>query len=350
MTSMLRRQILRVAAAPLSTAARFQIQAIPTRPTLATRSYTSESTTEAPLKSNISTSSSALVSSTKDLIINGHRIVAGAVVSRQPLILRDLTSFENEYFLYQKNLERGTAAPFAAEFYFKKGSVAERRWKQQEAQRAANSLSSSRTTTTTTSSSSSPSSSSSSASSGTSNSSAGTLKGVDTADNEFTEEENHAAALEAKIDFNDRITDADRKNDVSSLERALQRTLYLIVKKSRDQHAWQFPQGGVRVCENLQEAAGRELQEECGKNMDLWYVGRAPIGHYNYSHPKDYQKGSSAIVTGTKVFFMKAHIFAGQVQVDNMEIVDFAWVTKQEMKDYVSPEYYEAVKDMLSDF
>lgn len=51
-----------------------------------------------------------------------------------------------------------------------------------------------------------------------------------------------------------------------------------------------------------------------------------------------------------QVFFMKAHIFSGQVKVDNKEIVDFAWVTKQEMKDYVAPEYYEAVQDMLSDF
>jgi len=46
---------------------------------------------------------------------------------------------------------------------------------------------------------------------------------------------------------------------------------------------------------------------------------------------------------------MKAHIFAGQVQVDNKEIVDYAWVTKQEMKDYVASEYYEVVQDMLSD-
>ncbi|KAF9353572.1 54S ribosomal protein L17 mitochondrial [Mortierella sp. NVP85] len=83
--------------------------------------------------------------------------------------------------------------------------------------------------------------------------------------------------------------------------------------------------------------------------MDLWYVGRVPIGHYNYSHPKEYKSESSVPVTGAKVFFMKAHIFAGQVQVDGKEVIDFAWVTKQEMKDYVSPEYYEAVKDMLSD-
>lgn len=42
------------------------------------------------------------------------------------------------------------------------------------------------------------------------------------------------------------------------------------------------------------------------------------------------------------MFFMKAHIFAGQVQVDNEEIVDFAWVTKQEMENFVSKQYYAA--------
>lgn len=46
---------------------------------------------------------------------------------------------------------------------------------------------------------------------------------------------------------------------------------------------------------------------------------------------------------------MKAYIFAGQARPDNKEIVDYAWVTKQELKEYVSPQYYEAVKDMLSE-
>ncbi|KAI8602663.1 39S mitochondrial ribosomal protein L46-domain-containing protein [Dissophora ornata] len=266
---------------------------------------------------------------------DGNRIVAGAVVSRQPLILRDLSPFEKEYFLYQKNLERDNAAPFGAEFYFKKGSVAERNWKQQEAERSANSSSTS-------------SKSSASKSSSASASTAGSTEG-EAAEEESTEED-RVAAMEAKIEFNERITEADRTNDVRSLERALQRTLYLIVKKPREQHAWQFPQGGVRVCENLQEAAGRELQEECGGNMDLWFVGRVPIGHYNYSLPKNFVTESSVAAKGTKVFFMKAHIFAGQVQVDNKEIVDFAWVTKQEMKDYVSKDYYAVIKDMLSDF
>lgn len=201
--------------------------------TVAARSYTS-ATTPAPLKSNISSTSSAVVSSTKDLIINSQRIVAGAVVSRQPLILRDLTPFEKEYFLYQKNLERDHAAAFGAEFYFKKGSVAERRWKQQEAERQAAASGASSTST------------------GAKGSKSSKGAAAEAVQDEVTEED-RVAALEAKIQFNDRITDADRKNDVRSLERALARTLYLIVKKPRDQHAWQFPQGGVRVCENLQE-------------------------------------------------------------------------------------------------
>ncbi|KAG0210195.1 54S ribosomal protein L17 mitochondrial [Mortierella sp. GBA30] len=339
MSSILRRQMLR-ATGSMRGIARSQIQAIPARLSLAARSYTSVSSpvsaaaaVEAPLKSNISTTSSAVVSSTKDLIINGNRIVAGAVVSRQPLIVRDLTPFEQEYFLYQKNLERESAAPFGAEFYFKKGSVAERRWKQQEAERLASQSTFG----------------SSSQSSGKASAATGSVSQGEGGEEDISEED-RVAAMEAKIEFNDRFTDADRKNDVRSLERALTRTLYLIVKKPRDQHAWQFPQGGVRVCENLQEAAGRELQEECGGNMDLWFVGRVPVGHYNYSIPKVEKTEPSSAVNGTKVFFMKAHIFAGQVQVDNKEIVDFAWVTKQEMKDYVAPEYFEAVKDMLSDF
>ncbi|KAG0344787.1 54S ribosomal protein L17 mitochondrial [Podila humilis] len=310
------------------------------------RSYTATatataSTTAAPLKSNISTSSSALVSTTKDLVISGNRIIAGAVLSRQPLILRDVTPFEQEYFAYQKSLERDNAAPFGAEFYFKKGSVAERRWKQQEAERLS----------TTTTASTAPSSSSKGNATGkaASSLSSSSSQGAAAADEELSEED-RVAALENKVAFNDRVTDADRENNVHSLERALARTLYLIVKKPRELHAWQFPQGGVHVCENLQEAAGRELQEECGANMDLWFVGRVPIGHYNYKFPKAARDATSEGPTGAKVFFMKAHIFSGQVKVDNKEIVDFAWVTKQEMKDYVAPEYYEAVKDMLSDF
>jgi large subunit ribosomal protein L46 len=119
------------------------------------------------------------------------------------------------------------------------------------------------------------------------------------------------------------------------------------------------------------------LAEECGKNVEVWFVGRRPIGHYVYDYPPDfndkYRGAKVCLVTVVftalrnistfdlnrngymphkfleQVFFLKAHILAGQVHVDNREIIDFAWVTKQEMRDYVSPEYYAAVKDLLSE-
>lgn len=49
------------------------------------------------------------------------------------------------------------------------------------------------------------------------------------------------------------------------------------------------------------------------------------------------------------MFFYKAHIMAGQVR-PAANIQDFAWLTKQEIERRVDREYWENVKDMLSDF
>ena len=50
-----------------------------------------------------------------------------------------------------------------------------------------------------------------------------------------------------------RTTEADLKNDTKSLNRRLSRTLYLVVKKSRDQFPWKFPQADLQGIENLRE-------------------------------------------------------------------------------------------------
>lgn len=43
-----------------------------------------------------------------------------------------------------------------------------------------------------------------------------------------------------------RITDADISNDRHSLERKLPKSLYLIVKRNRNDNPWQFPQGKMK--------------------------------------------------------------------------------------------------------
>lgn len=45
---------------------------------------------------------------------------------------------------------------------------------------------------------------------------------------------------------------------------------------------------------------------------------------------------------------MKARVYAGQVKPSE-DITDFAWLTKEELSKTLSPEYYKAIKDSLSD-
>ena len=91
-------------------------------------------------------------------------------------------------------------------------------------------------------------------------------------------------------------------------------------------------------------------------------VGRQPIGHYQHPYSAESTKSEydSAKVRPSfviivifaephQVYFFKGHILAGQCAPDGEEIVDFAWLTKQEIQQYVEPYYWEAVKDMLSD-
>ncbi|CAO3617584.1 unnamed protein product [Cunninghamella echinulata] len=141
------------------------------------------------------------------------------------------------------------------------------------------------------------------------------------------------------IQFNSRITQADKENNIKKLDRALQRNLYLIVQK---QNQWQFPQTDIQTNEYLHEAAERHLKDSCGKDMDVWFVGRQPISFYREAPSRKED------TEGLKVFFMKARVYAGQVK-PSKDISDFAWLTKEELADYLPADYYKAVKDSLGD-
>ena len=58
-----------------------------------------------------------------------YRLLASAVLSRPPLLTRELTSFEKAYFLYQKRLNERLALPFTRYFFYKKGTPADVEWK-----------------------------------------------------------------------------------------------------------------------------------------------------------------------------------------------------------------------------
>lgn len=44
---------------------------------------------------------------------------------------------------------------------------------------------------------------------------------------------------------------------------------------------------------------------------------------------------------------MKARVMAGQVKPDGKTVVDWVWVTKDEIKRYVSKPYWNSIQAML---
>lgn len=48
-----------------------------------------------------------------------------------------------------------------------------------------------------------------------------------------------------------------------------------------------------------------------------------------------------------QVFFYPAEYVSGLVKVDGKELVDYAWVTREELQEYFDPELFSFVRDML---
>lgn len=54
---------------------------------------------------------------------------------------------------------------------------------------------------------------------------------------------------------------------------------------------------------------------------------------------------------GTKTFFMKARIMAGQVNLkeNKFGFQDFKWLAKDELRNQVPGSYWRSIKNMLAD-
>jgi 8-oxo-dGTP pyrophosphatase MutT (NUDIX family) len=89
-------------------------------------------------------------------------------------------------------------------------------------------------------------------------------------------------------------------SNTKDLKRKPKESLYLLVKKPRKHHAWQFPQGGQDPGELATEAALRELREECGPELKSRLIDTAsPIGTYQYKFPPAFNRWDNAV--GAKV-------------------------------------------------
>lgn len=172
-------------------------------------------------------------------------IKAGVVLSRPPQITRDLTSFEKAYYFYQKRLNERLALPFTKYFYYKRGTPADEDYKRKIKERLTPARDIGRY----------------SAYSKDAWNDELLVGAVESEPEHMVEqiyrdaESVSSSQQEGAVKKEEiprpapRVTEADVKNDQRSLNRRLQRTLYLLVKPKDGQ--WQFPTSLVGPTENL---------------------------------------------------------------------------------------------------
>lgn len=85
--------------------------------------------------------------------------------------------------------------------------------------------------------------------------------------------------------------------------------------------------------------------------MNTWLVGHVPIGHFQHTYASPKTTPAGLHEQGTKTFFLKARIMAGQANLkDNkLGLQDFKWLHKGELEQAVDAEYWRQVKNMLSE-
>ncbi|KAI4142793.1 MAG: hypothetical protein LQ341_003112 [Variospora aurantia] len=303
----------------------------------------------------------AAPSTTPTSLRTTYRVQASVLLSRPPLLTRDLTPFEKAYFLYQRRLNERLALPFSRYFYYQKGTPGDVDWKRKMKERQTPARDIGRYNAY--------------------SREAGWNDELLVGARESEPEEQVEALLkDAEVEVQKeegedgeegsqvvkeavakplpRVTEADRAGDRRSLDRLLQRTLYLVVRR-RDGRWW-FPSDGLVGKESLHTAAERILIQAGGLNMNTWIVGNIPLGHYvrNYLKPRVVEKEeedntSQDQIRGTKYFFMKGRIMAGQANLkDNNNkkgLTDFQWLAKDEVQKILWPQDWSAVKNILAE-
>jgi len=140
-----------------------------------------------------------------------------------------------------------------------------------------------------------------------------------------------------------KLTEADKSQDIKSLQRKLSSRLFLLIKQDGTGDRWLFPQGVCEEGETLRQSAERVLKQHCGTDLKARFLSNAPCGFYQYGYPKSYRdkEGHS---DGAKVFFYKAELVGGDVKSKL-----YQWRTKSELLSIVDKRYAKSLDRFILD-
>ncbi|KAK4137131.1 hypothetical protein BT67DRAFT_438390 [Trichocladium antarcticum] len=280
---------------------------------------------------------------------SAYRIKSGVILTRPPLLTRDQTPFESAFYLYQKRLNERLTAPFRRPFYYKQDTALDLDFGIKLRERH-----------------------------GVPAKDIGRynprgrlgwndelLVGSTTSDPAYVvdrlladaevrvSEDGEPIAPEERVPVEaplQRRTAADETGDVRRLDRAMDRTLYLVVRREVEggEAVWEFPAGQVPTEETLHKTARRVLEETAGVNMNTWFVGRVPVAHHMIK-PVVAEDGASVVQRGEKIFFIKGRILAGQADLAGNKhgFTDFQWLTQEELEAVLPEKYFRSVRGMM---
>lgn len=237
------------------------------------------------------------------------------LLSRPPTILRSPTPFESAYHAYNSKLQNALSQPFPREIYFKKGSAAEKKFLEEEKERKNALLKKSNDN----------------GESSTSPNLASEEKMVELA----AEKGNDNQGLYRTIS---RRTKADEQGSTDSLERSLDRHLFLLVKGGDMGKEWTLP--FARVDKNgsgtLHKAAPEAVHNLLGDELDIWMVTNLPIGVISNNN-------------SDKGYVMRGHILSGQpdASASSSKGIQFAWLTREEIQERMNGQQWEEIEDLL---
>lgn len=243
------------------------------------------------------------------------------LLSRTPVISADLPAFESQYYKYNNELWKRLMWTFPKWYYYKDGTISEQAFKELNPGPVFNNPNVEFPN--------------------------GRPEIRQGRDRRFkqelklpktygAQEDDSAAAdnLSRKIVPNSRTTNADQTGDLTSLERKLARTLYLVI--SLDGKKWNLPNFEM----SREEVVPLHTLAETGFQS----IGGETVNYFNVSNTPCHMHKSE----NKKEFFIKSHILAGKFTPTD-KATKYLWLAKEELGDYLDGAYYEDVKHLFND-
>ncbi|CCK70732.1 mitochondrial 54S ribosomal protein mL46 KNAG_0F00630 [Huiozyma naganishii CBS 8797] len=238
------------------------------------------------------------------------------LLSRIPLISPQESTFEKQYRQYQAELEKRLMWTFPSYYYFKKGTLSEHKFLSAQKNptvkqpgvwypKGAPNLKHNRERS---------------------------MKQEVTLPRQDSQDD---SGIMRPIVLNPTETEDDKKGILTSLERKLRNSLYLVVKDN-DKNPWRFPTFPTQDDKPLHLTAEEGLKQIGGESINIWSVSAKPVAVIEDAENKLCD------------FLVKSHIVAGQFSSTPSTEIEHKWLTKDELKTLFEESYYSKIEFLLN--